>query len=205
MRLEDAIITTVSGRAVPILGDDIDTDRIVPARFLKEITFANMGNYLFYDLRFDETETPKAHPLNDPHYLGARIMIVGRNFGCGSSREHAPQAIKRFGIQAVIGESFAEIFAGNCKAIGLPVVSVSDGAHALIIDHITHHSEALLSLNLDTKTLQYGAETCHVELPEARRQAFISGTWESTALLRVNMPAVLEKAKQLPYVQGFAS
>ncbi len=201
--INDSIIHTITGRGVPILGDDIDTDRIVPARFLKEITFANMGEYLFYDTRFEATGTPKSHPLNDPKYLGARIMVVGRNFGCGSSREHAPQAIKRFGIQAVVGVSFGEIFAGNCKAIGLPVVSISLGAHGQLLDYLTHHPEDILTVNLDAKKLDYGAETCAIELPEARRQAFLSGTWESTALLKANMPAVIAKAKSLPYINGF--
>ena len=117
-------IYEIEGGAVPIRGDEIDTDRIIPARFLKEITFDNMGKYLFYDERFDEQGRVKDHPLNNPEYFNARIMIVGRNFGCGSSREHAPQAIQKAGINALIGESFADIFSGNCNTMGVPLLTL---------------------------------------------------------------------------------
>ena len=110
-------IESVVGRGVPVLGDDIDTDRIIPARFLKEVTFENMGKYAFIDERFDEDGVKKYHPFNEPQFEGANILIVGKNFGCGSSREHAPQAIKRFGIEAIIGESFSEIFAEIVKLL----------------------------------------------------------------------------------------
>src|SRR5512134_255490 len=116
-------ITRVSGTAVPIRGNDIDTDRIIPARYLKEVTFARMGGYPFFDERFDASGKKKDHPLNDPEYQGASILFVNKNFGCGSSREHAPQALYRFGIQAIVGESFAAIFAGNCTIMGLPTVT----------------------------------------------------------------------------------
>src|SRR5919197_6455079 len=118
-------ITQVSGTAVPIRGNDIDTDRIIPARYLKEVTFARMGDYPFFDERFDPSGNKKDHPFNDPEYKGASILFVNKNFGCGSSREHAPQALYRFGINAIVGESFAAIFAGNCTMMGLPAVTVS--------------------------------------------------------------------------------
>ena len=117
-------ITQVSGTAVPIRGNDIDTDRIIPARYLKEPTFARMGDYPFFDERFDAAGKKKDHPFNDPEYRGASILFVNKNFGCGSSREHAPQALYRFGIKAIVGESFAAIFAGNCTMMGLPTVVV---------------------------------------------------------------------------------
>ena len=118
-------ITKVTGTAVPIKGNDIDTDRIIPARYLKEVTFARMGDYPFFDERFDASGKKKDHPLNDPEYKGASLLFVNKNFGCGSSREHAPQALYRFGIQAIVGESFAAIFAGNCTIMGVPTVTVS--------------------------------------------------------------------------------
>src|ERR1700745_2689343 len=118
-------ITQVSGTAVAIRGNDIDTDRIIPARYLKEVTFARMGSYPFFDERFDAEGKQKPHPLNDVKHKGASILFVNKNFGCGSSREHAPQALYRFGIQAIVGESFAAIFAGNCTIMGVPTVTVS--------------------------------------------------------------------------------
>jgi 3-isopropylmalate/(R)-2-methylmalate dehydratase small subunit len=118
-------IVKITGTAVPIKGNDIDTDRIIPARYLKEVTFARMGDYPFFDERFDASGKKKDHPLNDPEYKGASLLFVNKNFGCGSSREHAPQALYRFGIQAIVGESFAAIFAGNCTIMGVPTVTVS--------------------------------------------------------------------------------
>src|SRR5271155_3697611 len=112
-------ITRVAGRAVHVPGDDIDTDRIIPARYMKCVTFDGLGEFLFHDVRFDENGRPKAHPLNDPEFQGATILIAGRNFGCGSSREHAPQAIYRSGFRAIVAESFAEIFFGNSTTLGL--------------------------------------------------------------------------------------
>src|SRR5918993_4052204 len=118
-------ITSVKGTAVRIRGNDIDTDRIIPARYLKEVTFARMGDYPFFDERYDGSGKKKDHPFNDSEYKGASILFVNKNFGCGSSREHAPQALYRFGIKAIVGESFAAIFAGNCTMMGVPVVTVS--------------------------------------------------------------------------------
>ena len=123
-RIEDLVIKEVKGMAVPIKGNEIDTDRIVPARFLKEVTFEKMGEYLFYDVRFPNDKKDHLHPLNQEQYKDATVMLVENNFGCGSSREHAPQAIKRAGFEIILGESFAEIFAGNCKALGIPTVCV---------------------------------------------------------------------------------
>ncbi len=116
-------INQIEGKAVPVEGNDIDTDRIIPARYLKEITFTNMGKYPFYDERFDAEGKPKGHPFDLPQFQGAHLLFVNQNFGCGSSREHAPQALMRWGVRAVVGESFAEIFAGNCTMLGIPTAT----------------------------------------------------------------------------------
>src|SRR6056297_3468335 len=132
----DAISTKITTRTVtgiPVPGDDIDTDRIIPARFMRCVTFDGLGEFAFYDERFNDDKSLKKHPLNDERYNEGSILIVGDNFGCGSSREHAPQALKRYGIKAVIGQSFADIFAGNCVAMGMPAVSVNADAGAALI------------------------------------------------------------------------
>src|ERR687898_1894690 len=120
-------ITNVEGTAVTIRGNHIDTDRIIPARYLKEVSFARMGEYPFFDERFDASGNLKPHPLNEPKYKGASLLFVNKNFGCGSSREHAPQALYRYGINTIVGESFAAIFAGNCTMMGAPTVTVASG------------------------------------------------------------------------------
>ncbi|NBV41497.1 3-isopropylmalate dehydratase small subunit [bacterium] len=193
----------IQGRAVVIPGDDVDTDRIIPARFLKEITFENMGNYLFQDARFDSDGQPKAHPLNDASAVGAVIMVAGRNFGCGSSREHAPQAIMRYGFQAVIGESFAEIFAGNCKALGIPAVTLSPADLAELRERLAQNPNLTVRINLADKQVQAGDWLAALDLPEARRHSFLAGTWDSTVLLKQNSERIAETAARLPYVGGF--
>ena len=198
------IIRQLTGLTVPIDGNDIDTDRIIPARFLKEITFDHMGNYLFADARFDEQGNRRDHPLNEPHYANATIMIVDRNFGCGSSREHAPQSIKRYGIRALIGESFAEIFAGNCSSVGVPVVTASDSTIQDIKALIKTNPELPLTIDLESRTATIGTHSFSITMPESRRHAFLNGTWDSAAVLVNNLPAVFETATRLPYVHNFA-
>lgn len=194
-----SIIQHISGKAVSISGNDIDTDRIIPARFLKEITFKNMGNYLFYDARFDEKETPKTHPLNDLDYKEASILVVNKNFGCGSSREHAPQAIKRYGFHAIIGESFAEIFSGNCLQIGLPVITASQ---AVILDLQTKLNEnpaISININLAVKQGAINGTTFDIDLPDSRQTSFLDGSWDVLATLKKNEPAIQAVHARLPY------
>ncbi len=192
-------ITQISGTGVAIPGDDIDTDRVIPARFLKEITFAKMGDYLFNDVRFEGDRTPKAHPLNDPKYKGASILIVGRNFGCGSSREHAPQAIKRYGIAAIIGESFAEIFQGNCKNVGLPAVTVTpeDRAFLEALTQSAPHTE--MTIDLEAQKIEVADQQLPLQLADAFRQAFLTGYWDSAAILEANKEKIAETEQKLPY------
>jgi 3-isopropylmalate/(R)-2-methylmalate dehydratase small subunit len=196
-------ITQVSGRAVPIRGNDIDTDRIIPARYLKEPTFARMGEYPFFDERFDSAGKKKDHPFNDPEYKGASILFVNKNFGCGSSREHAPQALYRFGVKAVVGESFAAIFAGNCTMMGLPAVVAGAKEIEQLIKSVEDNPRTEYTVDLETKTISYGNQKIAIDLPETYRTALTKGFWDSTALLRANLEQVRKTAAKLPYVTGF--
>lgn len=196
-------ITHIVGTGIPLGGNDIDTDRIVPARFLKELTFDNMGAYFFYDSRFDLHKNPLPHILNDPRYAGGSVLIVGKNFGCGSSREHAAQAMKRFGIQLVIGESFGEIFAGNCKAIGVPVLSVSADRLATLLTSVQTDPLQTIRLDLVAQTLCVGSTFLPYHIPDTWRLAFISDTWDACTLLRQNESLIQKTAARLPYMTGF--
>jgi len=201
--MQDRRITKISGTGVAVRGNDLDTDRIVPARYLKEVTFDHMGEYPFIDERFDERGNPRPHPFNDPRYRAASILFVNDNFGCGSSREHAPQALYRFGIKAIVGESFAEIFAGNSLAIGLPVVTAKPDEIQQLMDIVEEDPTAEMSLDLEQKTLTVGSAKFSISLPETARSALTEGNWDSTAVLAANMPRVRDVAAKLPYLNGF--
>jgi 3-isopropylmalate/(R)-2-methylmalate dehydratase small subunit len=196
-------ITAISGTAVPIRGNDIDTDRIIPARYLKEPTFARMGNYPFFDERFDSSGKKKDHPLNDPEYRGASLLFVNKNFGCGSSREHAPQALYRFGIKAIVGESFAAIFAGNCTMMGLPAVVVGAKEIDQLIKSVEENPRTDYTVDLEKKTISYGNQKLPFDMPETYRTALTQGYWDSTALLRAKLDQVKLTAAKLPYMGGF--
>ena len=198
-------ITKVGGSAVAIRGNDIDTDRIIPARYLKEVTFARMGDYPFFDERYDGSGKKKDHPFNDPEYQGASVLFVNENFGCGSSREHAPQALFRFGIKAIVGESFAAIFAGNCTMMGLPAVTVSAKEIEELMKSVEENPRTEYNIDLETMTLSYGNRKMTIALPETYRIALTMGSWDSTALLRANLEQVKKTAAKLPYMSGFSS
>ena len=198
-------ITNIEGRAVTIRGNDIDTDRIIPARYLKEVSFARMGEYPFFDERFDASGNLKPHPLNDPKYQGASLLFVNKNFGCGSSREHAPQALYRWGINAIIGESFAAIFAGNCTMMGVPTVTVTPRDIENLMQAVENDSRITFSLDLQAKAISFGEHKIAVDLPETYRSALASGSWDSTAMLRANLNEVKKIATKLPYMNNFAS
>ena len=197
-------ITKISGPAIPVRGNDIDTDRIIPARYLKEVTFARMGEYPFFDERFDEAGEQKPHPFNDPKYKGASILLVNKNFGCGSSREHAPQALFRFGIHAIVGESFAAIFAGNCTMMGVPTVTVSHDQVELMMKSVEQSPQTQFTVDIEQKTIIFGEHRIAIDLPETYRSALSSGSWDSTALLRSNLEQVKKTASKLPYMSGFS-
>jgi 3-isopropylmalate/(R)-2-methylmalate dehydratase small subunit len=173
-----AKITHVTGQAVPVPGDDIDTDRIIPARFMKCVTFDGLGEFVFHDVRKTETGEMREHPLNDPRFEGASILISGANFGCGSSREHAPQAIYRAGFRAVIAEGFAEIFFGNSTQLGIPCVSVEAAALSQLRAAVEANPEVEVSIDLEGLEIRFGDASIPCTIREGARQALREGKWD---------------------------
>jgi 3-isopropylmalate/(R)-2-methylmalate dehydratase small subunit len=195
---EDQHITEVSGTGVPIPGDDIDTDQILPARFMKEVTFDNMAEYLFYDARRDDGEL-NDHPLN--RFEGASIAVVNTNFGCGSSREHAPQAMMRWGVDGVVGESFAEIFRDNCKSLGIPAVTASHEDVTTLQAWIEDNPDDEIEIDVEAETVAYDDRTVDVGITDAMQEALVEGIWDTTALMYSNLAKVERTAADLPYVE----
>jgi 3-isopropylmalate/(R)-2-methylmalate dehydratase small subunit len=196
-------ITTITGRAIPMRGNDIDTDRIVPARFLRAITFDGMEQHLFEDDRKMGGPGHNRHPFDVPGYQGASILLVNNNFGCGSSREHAPQAIRRWGIEAIVGESFAEIFFGNSAIIGMPCVTASPADVKALQDLVERNPRTELQLDLTAGTCEAGEFRCAISLPPKVRDAFATGAWDTTGILLEHYEEVDARAARLPYVSGF--
>jgi len=192
-------IKIISGSGVPLIGNDIDTDRIIPARYLKAITFDGLGEGVFID---DRQALNGQHPFDQPQYQGAKILVVNRNFGCGSSREHAPQALAKWGIQAIIGESFGEIFFGNCSTIGIPVVTAASEAIQQLQALVTAHPQVAIAINLEKlQVFQVNGDfIAPVVLNEGRRTAFVSGTWDACGQLVTNVNQVKAIANRLPYI-----
>ncbi|MBW4641646.1 MAG: 3-isopropylmalate dehydratase small subunit [Goleter apudmare HA4340-LM2] len=190
-------VKIVSGRAVPLIGDDIDTDRIIPARYLKAVTFDGLGEGVFID---DRKALNGEHPFDQPQYQGATVLVVNRNFGCGSSREHAPQALAKWGIRALIGESFAEIFFGNCVAMGIPCVTADAANVKQLQELITANSQADVTVNLETLQVQSGNFSTPVTIGEGTRSTFIAGTWDACGQLVANTDQIRVTAAKLPYV-----
>jgi len=196
-------ITQVKGRALVLRGDDIDTDRIIPARFLKCVTFEGLGQQVFAD---DRIELQGAHPFDQPDHQGARLLLVNRNFGCGSSREHAPQALMRWGIRAVVGESFAEIFYGNCLALGIPCLTASHELLLAIQAVAAADPAAELELEVATARLRSSQPevSWELDLPAGPRQMLSTGQWDGTGQLVGNGEALAATAARLPYMTNFA-
>jgi len=192
----------IKGNGIPLPGNDIDTDRIIPARFMKCITFEGLGQYAFHDERF-ENGKEKKHPFNEKKYLKGSILIVNRNFGCGSSREHAPQSLSRWGIRAIIGESFAEIFAGNCVVMGIPAVTAPSDVIENLMMFAEENPSSPLAIDLTEKTVRYGDFCNEISIPESSRHTLIHGTWDSTAQLLANRNEIEKKAKSLAYLKQF--
>ncbi|MFC5136078.1 MULTISPECIES: 3-isopropylmalate dehydratase small subunit [Haloferacaceae] len=193
-------VTEVSGTGIPVRGNDIDTDQIIPARFMKVVTFDGLGQFAFFDQRFDDEDNEKDHPFNEQKYKGANVLVANANFGCGSSREHAPQALMRWGIDAVVGESFAEIFAGNCLALGIPTVTAGTESIEALQDFVEENPDAEIDIDVEAETVTYGDETIDADVSEAQRKALVEGVWDTTALMGANGDAVKATARSLPYV-----
>jgi 3-isopropylmalate/(R)-2-methylmalate dehydratase small subunit len=171
-------ISQVSGHAVYVPGDDIDTDRIIPARFMKCVTFDGLGEYLFYDMKFKEDGSKKEHPLNDPRFINASIMLSGSNFGCGSSREHAPQSLYRAGFRAVIAGNFAEIFFGNSINLGMPCISLSDSERAKLASFIQSNPSADVIVDVQNLQIRFDGSSIPCELRQGARESLLNGTWD---------------------------
>ena len=198
-------ILEVTGTCVPAAGDDVDTDRIIPARYLKCVTFEGLGEFLFYDVRFDENGQLTNSPLNDARFTGATILIAGRNFGCGSSREHAPQAIYRYGFRAIVAENFAEIFFGNSTTLGLPCVTVSRQDLVRIRHIVESEPKTVMTIDLLEETIRLGSDELLASIPPSARDALIHGRWDPIADLLEGLPSVERRVEQLPYMSERAS
>ncbi|WP_254544195.1 3-isopropylmalate dehydratase small subunit [Halomarina pelagica] len=193
-------VRRVEGTGVPVRGDDIDTDQIIPARFLKVVTFDGIGEFAFFDQRYDEDDTPRDHPFNEARFREASVLVVNSNFGCGSSREHAPQALMRWGIDAVVGESFAEIFAGNCLALGIPTVTADAASIEALQDFVDAHPDEPIAVDVADERVSYGDVTVEASVDETQRTALVEGKWDTTALMAANEGEIEATAASLPYV-----
>lgn len=194
-------IRTVTARAIPLLLDDIDTDRIIPARFLRCVTFDGLGEHAFEDDRKQDSN----HPFDKPQYQGAGILVAGRNFGCGSSREHAPQSLMRWGIKAIIAESFAEIFFGNCNSLGIPAVRASRADLSRLAAAIEANPGLTVTVDLPSLTVKAGDVSFSVSMPDSARDALVTGQWDYLGRLLSAADEVTAHAKKIPYLNSFRS
>ena len=190
-------ITTITSTAIPLTGNDIDTDRIIPARFLRCVTFDGLGANVFED---DRSQLKGTHPFDLPQFQGANILIVNSNFGCGSSREHAPQALAKWGIKAIIGESYSEIFFGNCVAMGIPCVTANPVTTTRLQEILRLNPQTKVSLNLEQLEVQCGDFTAPVYMGEGSHQQLTKGTWDACGQLVANAAEIQVTAAKLPYV-----
>lgn len=199
------VVDRVSGTGIPVQGNDIDTDQIIPARFMKVVTFDGLGEFAFFDQRFTGEDEEKDHPFNDERFREANVLVVNSNFGCGSSREHAPQALMRWGIDAIVGESFAEIFAGNCLALGIPTVTASTEEIGALQASVEENPDAEIAIDVERELVTYGSgdETAiNADVAAAQHKALVEGVWDTTALMKANGNAVSETADSLPYMES---
>ena len=196
-------ITSIEGRARPLGGNDIDTDRIIPARFLRSVSFEGLETHLFADDIAQAQAANLIHPLVDPRFDGAEILVVNRNFGCGSSREHAPQAIRRRGYRAVVGESFSEIFFGNSVALGMPCVTGAAADIARLQELVTQSPEVVVSIDLDAMRLRCGDWRMALAMPAPARESFLDGSWDATGLLLDRYEEVEKTMSRMPYLNGW--
>jgi 3-isopropylmalate/(R)-2-methylmalate dehydratase small subunit len=201
--MDPRYIDRISGPALPLRGHDIDTDRIIPARFLKSVSFEGLETHAFEDDRKQLAERGQTHAFSDPKYVGARILLVNGNFGCGSSREHAPQALQRWGIRAVVGESFSEIFFGNSVALGMPCLTVSARDAEQLLSAVEQNPRAELTVSVSAQTVELNGKQYQASIPAGAREALTSGTWDATGLLLDDFAQVRAVANNLPYIAGY--
>jgi 3-isopropylmalate/(R)-2-methylmalate dehydratase small subunit len=194
---------TITGRAVVLRGDDIDTDRIMPARFLRAVSFDGLEAHVFEDDRRADAAVGGCHPFDAAKDQGATVLLVNKNFGCGSSREHAPQALARWGIRAIVGESFAEIFFSNATALGVPCVTVSPADVRALMENIDHDAAASVTVDVGALSVTSAGVTAACAMPASARHAFLSGAWDATALLLADFGEVRAAAARIPYIAGF--
>ena len=189
----------VVGRGLPLAGNDIDTDRIIPARFLKAVTFAGLGEHAFEDARKVDPE----HPFNQQAYQGASVMVVGENFGCGSSREHAPQALLDWGIQALVGISFGEIFFGNCTTNGMPCLHASPVDIEWLQREVGRRPGEPLTVDVERQEVRFAGRTVKATIPDGTRNTLVDGSWNTTGVLLGAGQTIEATAQKLPYIKGF--
>jgi 3-isopropylmalate/(R)-2-methylmalate dehydratase small subunit len=197
--IQDSRRRRITGRGIPLPGNDIDTDRIIPARFLKAVTFEGLGEHAFEDARRQNPE----HPFNQKVYAGASVLVVGRNFGCGSSREHAPQSLMHWGIRALVGASFGEIFFGNCVILGIPCLVASDADIEWLQRAVGREPSKPVTVDVERQEVRFGDRVIKATMPDGPRNQLVSGTWDATGVLLEAGAAIEATAKKLPYVTGF--
>ena len=195
-----AKISQVAGRGVFVPGNDIDTDRIIPARFMKCVSFDGLGEFVFFDVRKNEDGSPKPHPLNEPRFQGATVLLSGANFGCGSSREHAPQAIQKYGFRAIIAEGYAEIFFGNSTTLGIPCVTATREDIAKVAAAIEANPQTEVVVDLAALEVRFGGQKIKITMRESARDALVNGRWDAIGELLEGVPQVQALAKKLPYM-----
>lgn len=203
--MDDLKRVQITGTAIPVRGNDIDTDRIIPARYLKCVVFDGLGEHAFEDDRSQLKERGQTHSFDNPAFVNAEILIVNKNFGCGSSREHAPQAIMRWGkgIKAIVGESFAEIFFGNCVALGIPCAVVDEAGANRLQAAAEENPNAQFAVDVDKQVVTVGTTSVPFEIPAGVRQQFLEGKWDSTAELMAAKDQIAATASNLPYFNGW--
>jgi 3-isopropylmalate/(R)-2-methylmalate dehydratase small subunit len=194
-------IESLTGRGMPLLLDDIDTDRIIPARFLRCVTFEGLGAHAFED---DRKQDPK-HPFDDARFQGSHVLIAGRNFGCGSSREHAPQALMRWGINAVVAESFAEIFFGNCTSLGIPCVIASRSDLQKLADAVTADPQVEVTVDLMKNEVRAGDLKVPCSMPDSARSSLTTGQWDFLGQLLDGATDIKKSAGKIPYLNHFGA
>ena len=197
-------IKKISGTAVPVRGNDIDTDRIIPARFLRCVSFDGLGEHAFEDDRAQDKAKGRTHPFDDARFQGAKVLVSNSNFGCGSSREHAPQAIYRWGVRAIVAVSYSEIFYGNTVAMGMPCVHVSVADADAIQSIVEADPKAEVVVDIEANTVTAGGKTFSANVPEGPRKQFLTGGWDATSELLKDFEDIRLVARKLPYVNAFA-